>query len=483
MQLPISIRKINDLQEAGSLLFICRDAAILKDFGLDKPLIDHISKNLDGGDMAITFRYPHTIGARILRTGTSSLPEMEKLRNDGALFCKKLQEEQQRRFCVLDLTNTPEALMAFLDGVISASYRFDKYKSKKEKLSLIVDKINVVSPSIDQSQLDELSSVWAATWAARDLVNETPAELTAEKLSACALQVGAQTGFKTKIYSKEQIEAMNLGGLLAVNRGSMDPPTFTFMEWKPIHAHNSQPIVLVGKGVVYDTGGLNLKTMPGSLDDMKCDMAGAAAVIGTMAAVALNKLPVHVVGLIPATDNRPGFNAYAPGDVLTMHNGTTVEVMDTDAEGRLILADALSYANQLAPRLVIDLATLTGNAVMAIGPYGSVAMGTANEQIRTLLNLSADQSGERLAWFPFWDEYDESLKSDVADMKNIGGREAGAITAGKFLSRFTNYPWVHLDIAGTAFLNKPIGYRGTGGTGVGVRLLYTFLKNGLPNNQ
>jgi leucyl aminopeptidase len=249
------------------------------------------------------------------------------------------------------------------------------------------------------------------------------------------------------------------------------------LEYKPQNCINTKPYIIVGKGVVYDTGGINLKTMPGGLDDMKCDMSGAAAVIGTFLAVASNQLPIHLIGLIPATDNRPGFNAYVPGDVIQMHSGATVEVMNTDAEGRLILADALSYAQQLNPELVIDLATLTGSAMVAIGSYGSVAMGTADSIINQQLTETGELTGERLTWFPFWEEYDELLKSEVADMKNIGGREAGAITAGKFLARFTNYPWIHLDIAGTAFLNKPYGYRAVGATGVGVRLLYRYFKS------
>jgi leucyl aminopeptidase len=247
------------------------------------------------------------------------------------------------------------------------------------------------------------------------------------------------------------------------------------MEWKPKGATNIKPIVLVGKGVVYDTGGLSLKPTPNSMDIMKCDMGGSAAVVGTMYAISKAKLKIHVVGLVPATDNRPSGNAYAPGDVITMHNGSTVEVLNTDAEGRLILADALSYAKKYNPKIVIDLATLTGAAARAIGKQGIVAMG--NDQ-QTLCDLkeSGHRVHERLAEFPFWEEYKDDLKSTVADLKNLGGAEAGAITAGKFLEHFTDYPYTHLDIAGPAFTQIPFNYRGQGGTGVGVRLLFDFLK-------
>ena len=235
--------------------------------------------------------------------------------------------------------------------------------------------------------------------------------------------------------------------------------------------------MLVGKGVVYDTGGLSLKPTPNSMDMMKCDMAGAAAVAGTMYAIAKAKLPVYVVALVPATDNRPGGNAYAPGDVITMYNGMTVEMLNADAEGRMILADALSYAQKYNPKLVIDLATLTGAAVAAIGQSGIVAMGTADERTKSKLKQSGNNVYERLAEMPFWEDYDDLIKSDIADMKNLGGPNAGAITAGKFLARYVNYPWMHFDIAGPAWLSGRDGYRLKGGTGVGVRLLFDYLKN------
>ena len=249
------------------------------------------------------------------------------------------------------------------------------------------------------------------------------------------------------------------------------------MEWKPENAVNGKPIVLVGKGVVYDTGGLSLKPTKGSMDSMKADMGGAAAVIGTIAAVAKNKLPLHVVALVPATENRPDGLAYAPGDVIKMMSGLTVEVLNTDAEGRMILADALHYAKRYEPELVVDAATLTGAAAIAIGRQGVVAMGNAEQNEIEELKVSGDTVFERIAQFPFWDDYSELLKSDIADCKNIGGREAGAITAGKFLEEFTDYPYIHLDIAGPAFIDSPSYYRGKGGTGVGVRLLYNFIKN------
>jgi leucyl aminopeptidase len=248
------------------------------------------------------------------------------------------------------------------------------------------------------------------------------------------------------------------------------------MEWKPENPVNSQPIVLVGKGIVFDTGGLSLKPTPKSMDFMKSDMAGAAAVGAVLYAAARSKLPVHLVGLVPATDNRPDGNALAPGDIITISDGTTVEVLNTDAEGRLILADALCYAKKYNPLLVIDLATLTGAASIIGGTQGIIALSNKPELLHQLME-SGKHVYERLIELPLWEEFGTSLKSDVADMTNLGGKDGQTIVAAKFLEHFTDYPWIHLDIAGTAFIFEKEGYKSKGGTGNGVRLLFDFLKN------
>ncbi|MCE2495466.1 MAG: leucyl aminopeptidase [Flavobacteriales bacterium] len=319
-----------------------------------------------------------------------------------------------------------------------------------------------------------MNAAFDGTVRARDLSNEPLSTLTAARYAEIMKEWGGELGIKVTVLEKKQIESLKMGGLLAVNRGSIDPPTFTIMEWSPEDAINEKPVVLVGKGVVYDTGGLSLKPTANSMDFMKVDMAGSAAVVGAMVALAETKLPIRVIGLVPATDNRPGENAYAPGDVIKMFDGTTVEVLNTDAEGRMIMADALAYAKKFDPELVIDLATLTGSAAMAIGKYGVVAMGNADEPVWKELHRAADSVHERLAVFPFWSEYRELLDSDIADLKNIGGPEGGAITAGKFLEHFTDYPYVHFDIAGPAWLKKKDKYRTKNATGVGVRLLFEY---------
>lgn len=363
---------------------------------------------------------------------------------------------------------------AISESAILANYQFLNYKSDPQTNSLA--EVSVYSPSAGAaSHVEKGEKIARATSIARDLVNEPVITLTAQEMANRCEVFGKELGFSVEVLNKAKIQALKMGGLLAVNYGSIDPPTFTIMEWKPENATNERPVVLVGKGVVYDTGGLSLKPTPNSMDKMKADMGGAAAVIGTMCGVASLNLPIHVVGLVPATDNRPGQNAYTPGDVITMYDGTRVEVLNTDAEGRMILADALTYAKKYDPELCIDLATLTGAQVVAVGDHGTAMMSTASKDVRANLSTAGERVYERLVELPLWDEYRDQLKSDIADLKNIGGSSAGCITAGKFLEHFTDYPWVHLDIAGPAFLSGNDAYRLKNGTGVGVRLLLEFL--------
>ena len=339
-----------------------------------------------------------------------------------------------------------------------------------------MEKLSIIAKEVSGKDVEELEDIVEATCTARDLVNEPVSFLNATQLASEIRTLAKSSGFKVEVLEKSRIEALGMGGLLAVNKGSIDPPTFTILEWKPKNAVNKKPLLLVGKGVVYDTGGLSLKPTPNSMDQMKCDMAGAAAVACAISAVAKQELPVHVIGLVPATDNRPGGNAYAPGDVIRMHSGLTVEVLNTDAEGRLILADALSYGERFKPELVMTIATLTGAAMRAIGTYGTAVMGTAADTEFEKLENAGNTVFERTAQLPFWEEYGEEIISDVADIKNLGSDLAGAQTAGKFLARFTTHPYIHLDIAGPAFLTRKDSYRPKGGTGVGVRLFYEFIK-------
>lgn len=401
---------------------------------------------------------------------------MEAWRRQGNEVAQWAKKEKINSIEISTLLEGTDNLIAFAEGVLLGSYQFLKYQSKAEKLKTALQEICFAGDLLTDKQITELSVLTDAVYQTRDLVNEPVISLNAERFGEIIQQTSKLVGLDVVLMEKEQIEALGMGGLLAVNKGSLDPPTFTILEWKPSNPLNSQPVVLVGKGVVFDTGGLSLKPTAKSMDYMKSDMAGAAAVAGAIQVAAKNQLPLHLVVLIPATDNRPGGNAITPGDVITISNGATVEVLNTDAEGRLILADALCYATKYDPMLVIDLATLTGSAAMTLGIHGIAAMGNECDELFLLLKQAGETVNERLVELPLWDEYDEMIKSTIADMKNIGGGEAGAITAGKFLQRFVNYPWIHLDIAGPSFLHTADHYRTTGGTATGVRLLTEFFK-------
>lgn len=400
---------------------------------------------------------------------------LESLRKvaDRLVSCLQHSKTQEIYINAPDFSN--EEILAFAEGLVLANYQFTAYKSDKEKALRSLETIQIVQESLSQEAIDELNIVLEGTLTARTLVNQPVNYLNAVGLSEEIKILAQDAGAKVTVFNKQKIEALKMGGLLAVNKGSIDPPTFSIFEYKPENAINEKPIVFVGKGVVYDTGGLNIKTGD-FMSHMKADMGGAAAAAGIAFAIAKAKLPVHIIALIPATDNRPGGNAYASGDVITMYDGQTVEVINTDAEGRMLLADALAYAKKYDPMLVIDLATLTGAAARAIGDLGVVAMGSKSEEYMSALKESGEKTSERIVEFPFWDEYAEQLKSEIADMVHMGGAEGGAITAGKFLEKFTDYPYIHLDIAGPAFTTKRLNYRGVGGTGVGVRLLFDFVK-------
>ncbi len=471
------ITATNETNLKGSVVYIFKDFSQLSELKLNKSEDKFVreSEELNKHKIVRINRYPDFIYLVKIDKGRTALSShYENLRLLGCKLQKQFLASNTEQLQILALSKKDDAI-PFAEGLALASYQFLKYFTKKDKQENKLDKIAL--QGVRKSDVTALNALIKGVFKARDLINEPLSYLTAEKLAEEAQKAGAETGYITEILNKKKIQSLKMGGLLAVNRGSQDPPSFSILEYRSQKARNEKPIVLVGKGVVYDTGGLSLKPTANSMDSMKSDMSGAAAVVGTMMAISEAGLPLHVIGLIPATDNRPGENAYVPGDVVKMYDGSTVEVLNTDAEGRMLLADALAYAKKLKPELVIDLATLTGAAAVAIGKYGLVAMGTAGEHTMEQLKVSGDIVYERIAEFPFWDEYSDLLKSKIADQKNIGGREAGAITAGKFLERFTNYPWIHLDIAGPAFLNNDDHYRLQGGTGVGVRLLFDFLKN------
>lgn len=474
-----SIKKVSKLTASDNIVLLAKKNSDFKPYGFSAKELAYVVEEVykKKREIVTVNRYDRVVFVVPIDRKGEAHKVWEKGRQDACEVLNEINKYNLKEVTVVDVESNDDLVTAFVEGLALSNYRFLKYfKDAADKASSLKT-VKILASGISKADIDLLEAAVEGTCLARDLVNEPLSYLTAPQLSKEITAAGKKAGFSIEVFNKTKIESLKMGGLLAVNKGSVDPPTFNILQWKPAKATNKKPIIFVGKGVVYDTGGLSLKPTKGSMDIMKCDMGGAAAVVGALYAIAKAKLPVHVIGLIPATDNRPGGNAYAPGDVIKMHNGLNVEVLNTDAEGRMILADALSYAQKYDPELVIDLATLTGASVAAIGKYGIVAMGTAAEKDKNRMKDSGKRVYERLVEFPFWEEYGDLLRSDIADLKNIGGPHAGSITAGKFLEKFTRYPWMHLDIAGPAYVDSQDSYRGKGGTGVGVRLLFDLVKH------
>ena len=470
------ISKVDRLKARQNIVFLLNDLKKIPEGYFSKEEIKFIHKQKEElkKEMFYFNRLSHQVFVQFIKEEKDDFSRLENCRKAGDSIASAINDQKFSEIIIIDVDGMAAETLAFSEGIALGNYQFLKYKKENGKHNSL-NNIGVFSKKIGVKQIEELSIIVDAVNRCRTLINEPFSSLNTPVFAKEIENLALQGGVKIEIMNKKKIETLKMGGILAVNKASNEPPLFVVLEWKPAGSVNKKPYVFVGKGIVYDSGGMNLK--PGnSMSNMKDDMSGAAAVAAAIYAIARARMPVHVVGLIPVTDNKIGPDAIFPGDIIKMHNGMTVEVLNTDAEGRLILADALSYASRYHPELVIDLATLTGSAVRAIGKYGIVAMQVNARQEMDLLSQSGWQVYERIVEFPAWEEYAELMKSDIADLKNVGPAEAGAITAGKFLEKFTDYPYIHLDIAGPAYLDKRDSYRGQGGTGVGVRLLFDFIK-------
>ena len=373
-----------------------------------------------------------------------------------------------------------EILTATAEGFALASYSFSEYKSGKvpgtdlDEVTLLFFEDGEPDYRVDE-HLVETSAVCGAVRFARDLVSQPGNVLVPSYLAEKGREIAEIHGLNCKVMEREEMAQNSMNALLAVAKGSHEPPKFIVLEHWGANADEAVT-VLVGKGVTFDSGGISLKPRDG-MEKMKDDMAGAAAIMGTMVAVAAMRLPRNIVGLIPAAENLPGGGAYKPGDVIRSMSGQTIEIVNTDAEGRLLLCDALHFAQRYNPAVIIDIATLTGACVVALGSFATGLMGN-DEGVIASLKRAGDVSGERVWELPLWDDYGELMESDVADMKNAGGPAAASISAGWFLKKFVGKtPWAHLDIAGTAWEEKGRPYLPKGATGVGVRLLVEYLRN------
>lgn len=402
-----------------------------------------------------------------------------KLRELSAKIVKKVLTIKAKKVCI-DLGKLE--FDAFISGQVVAEgaligdYSFDKYKTKEEdkddneKLDefILVEKDSEKFNKLNEGVLKGEAIANAMSFA-RNLSNEPAQYATPTKLAEIAKKI---EGIKTKVYEKEEIERMGMGAFLAVGRGSSQSPKFIHMKYTPVNP--KKKIAIIGKGITFDSGGLDLKPASSMLT-MKDDMSGSACVLSVMNSLRYFNPNVEVHGLIATCENMPGCSAYKPGDILTAKNNKTIEIDNTDAEGRLTLADALCYACEIGVDEVIDIATLTGACVVALGSHATGIMGNNQDLIDKLIKVG-EENGERLWQLPMFEEYFDSLKSDVADMKNTGGRQGGASVAGLFLQKFVKgVSWAHLDVAGTAFLEKPQKEFIKGATGVGVRTLINYI--------
>ncbi len=382
------------------------------------------------------------------------------------------------------VANLEELAAAATEAARLTTYRYTAYKPIKDATELeAITVATVGDASSDPASLaslteavDQARIIADATCWARELINTPPNDKRPPQLANAAAKMAAECGLECEILDEPAIEALGMNALLAVGRGSSVEPRLVVLQHRGRNA-DGQPTALVGKGITFDTGGISLKP-PAKMDEMKADMSGAAAVLATMRAVAQLDLPTTVVGVVPMAENMPSADAYRPGDIIRALNGKTIEVLNTDAEGRLVLADALAYTvERFQPRAMVDLATLTGACVVALGETVAGLMSD-HDHLATDLLAASHRTGDTIWRLPLFDVYQDLIDSKVADIKNTGGRYAGALTAGKFLQNFVgDTPWAHLDIAGPAYLDKGSGYRTRGGTGFGVRLLVDWLKS------
>jgi leucyl aminopeptidase len=363
------------------------------------------------------------------------------------------------------------------EGALLAVYRFDKYLSEARRKARPFKTLSLIVPEgrpAARASVPRARATAEAVCLARDLVNEPALVLTPKEMERRARAVARAGGLSIKVLGPAELKREKMGAYLAVAQGSDNPPRLIHLSYRPGGKSRGR-VALVGKGLTFDSGGLSLKSNEFMLD-MKCDMSGSAAVLGVMSALPALEPRVEVHGLLAMAENMPSARAYRPGDVLVTRKGKTVEVNNTDAEGRLVLADVLSYAQKLKPTVMIDLATLTGACVVALGPLCSGVMGNNPGMIEAVLD-AASVAGEKMWPLPLFEEYLDQLKSEVADLKNTGERYGGALTAGLFLREFVDekLPWVHLDIAGPAFGDKELPYAAKGGTGAGVRTVLEYL--------
>lgn len=446
------------------------------------------SKEFEGktGELALLHTQRKIPAKRVLLVGlgnTSSLG-LDTIRQAMGYAVKRVRHVKAASFTVaipaaVPADSTPiDIAQALTEGAILGSYQFTAYRSTGasgqdvKAMTLLASRQSEVRPLSEGVRRGVATG--EATVFVRDLCNHPSNVMTPTKVAQEAKTIAKETGVSLKILEQKDMEKLGMGALLGVARGSHEPPKFIILEYRGARKKDDRPVVLVGKTVTFDTGGISLKPAE-NMEHMKADMTGGAEVLAAVRAAARLKLPLNLVGILPATENMPGGRAMKPGDIVTTLSGKTVEVQNTDAEGRLILSDGLAYAARYKPAALIDIATLTGACIVALGQFAIGMFGT-DGTLKESVRKAGVRAGERVWEMPLWDEYFEQLKSDVADMRNIGGRGGGMITAALFLSKFAgDCPWVHLDIASTDWSERERAYIPKGPSGIGTRLLIQYL--------
>jgi len=453
-------------------------------------------EDFEGKEKQTTLIYSNVHRIILSGVGLKEKVTLEKVRKATARGVKKAKSLKIKKLAIEILQD--DALGADIEDIaraetiiaILALYTFDKYFTRKDtkeiptiKEIIFFSQTNTLAkyPKEIERGIKSGSVIGNSTNFARDLGNEPSNIIYPESLAELLKERSESKKYSVEVLDKKTIEGLKMGGVMEVSRGSDREPRFMILRYSG-GQENDKPVVIIGKGVTFDSGGISIKPSAG-MALMKMDMGGAAAVIGVFEAISQLGIKQNVIGLIPSVENMPGGNSFKPGDVITAYNGMTIEVDNTDAEGRLILADALAYASQFNPKYVIDMATLTGAAVVAIGSVSSIVMGN-NQDLIDKLFRAGEQTYDRVWQLPLWEEYDKMIDSDVADVKNTGtGRQAGTITAGMFLKRFVgDYPWAHIDIAATAMRDSESDYDPKNATGSGVRLVTQFLMNESKDN-
>ena len=471
---------IGCFEDASDDLFSACDAAL-------DGCLGRLAASREFSGKTATSRLLHTLGRlpaeRLLLVGLGKRAELddERLRQAAGTAMQALRSARVACFSsALHLATTlPGALEAVTAGTLLGSYAFEQYKTKDQDQRFGFEGMTLLLPGGADTgeagvRIGRTEIICQGVRLARDLVAHPGNVVTTGYLADTARELASSHGLECRVYEQDELEKLGMNALVGVGKGAAEPPRLIVLEYRGAGA-KGRPVVLVGKGVTFDSGGISIKPGAG-MEEMKTDMAGAAAVLGTMAAAAGMKLPLNLVGIIPTVENMPDGNSFRPGDVLTSLSGTTIEITNTDAEGRLILCDALHFAQQYEPEALIDLATLTGACVVALGHEASGLMGN-DQSLVDALQRAGEQCGERLWQLPIWDAYGESMKSDIADLKNSGSRDGGGIKAAWFLKQFVgSTSWAHLDIAGTAWSDKARPYSPKGATGVGVRLLIEYLQ-------